>query len=320
MAKAEDLKEKNYQTIRNLLINQEIWTKNDLYEHSLISKSSITTILKELMDCNEINYIGDSFSTGGRKSKQYLYNKDYYHTLKVILSRKESKYLISIEYCNLKNEILETATHTDDIGSISFIQETIAHYKQYPCNLICISIPGVCEQGILTLCDFTLLVGINIINTIQSIINVPVIVENDVNVAAIGLYHKLDVESLAFLYQPDVEYVGCGMMIHHKLYNGATHFAGELRFLPFYNHQQQDEMLHSNPLELLRLQTDTLCCVMNPEVICIASDVLNQTDIENMKLSIPINHQPKIIYVQDIHHYIYDGLYDISIDYYKENM
>ena len=41
------------------------------------------------------------------------------------------------------------------------------------------------------------------------------------------------IKNSAFIYQPAIDYVGCGMIIQGKLYNGFSHFAGELRCLPF---------------------------------------------------------------------------------------
>ena len=63
------------------------------------------------------------------------------------------------------------------------------------------------------------------------------IIENDVNCASIGFYHQYShYQNSALIYQPAVDYVGCGMIIQGKLYNGFSHFAGELRCLPFYDH------------------------------------------------------------------------------------
>ena len=66
------------------------------------------------------------------------------------------------------------------------------------------------------------------------------------------------------------------MIIQGKLYNGFSHFAGELRCLPFYDHLQQERLLKDAPQELLEKQIVTLCCVLNPEAIGICSDVLKR--------------------------------------------
>ena len=112
------------------------------------------------------------------------------------------------------------------------------------------------------------------------------------------------------IYQPAVDYVGCGMIIQGKLYNGFSHFAGELRCLPFYNHLQQERLLKDDPQELLEKQIATLCCVLNPEAIGICSDVLK--DIQISLPTIPLKHQPQIIKINQLYKLIKEGLFQIG--------
>lgn len=109
------------------------------------------------------------------------------------------------------------------------------------------------------------------------------------------------------IYQPAVDYVGCGMIIQGKLYNGFSHFAGELRCLPFYDHLQQERLLKDAPQELLEKQIVTLCCVLNPEAIGICSDVLK--DIQISLPTIPLKHQPQIIKINQLYKLIKEGLF-----------
>ena len=60
-------------------------------------------------------------------------------------------------------------------------------------------------------------------------------------------------QNSALIYQPAVDYVGCVMIIQGKLYNGFSHFAGELRCLPFYDHLQQERLLKDAPQELFEV-------------------------------------------------------------------
>ena len=65
-------------------------------------------------------------------------------------------------------------------------------------------------------------------------------------------------------------------------------------------------------MELLEKQLTTLCCVMNPEIIGICSDVIG--DISDIHLSgIPALHQPQIVDVEDLYPLIESGLYRMSI-------
>ena len=72
----------------------------------------------------------------------------------------------------------------------------------------------------------------SILEILKKEIKQKIIIENDVNCASIGFYHQYShYQNSALIYQTAVDYVGCGMIIQGKLYNGFSHFAGELRCL-----------------------------------------------------------------------------------------
>lgn len=316
MSKIEDLKKKNTDKIKKCFFNGEIWTKNELSDATGISKAGITNILKELLESKEIVFIGEANSTGGRKSKQYQIGKDYFHIGKVILLRKGQEYYFISQSVDLLNQLVIEEKSIFDEGTIDKLIEIIISLlnKDDKITVLCLSVPGICEDGYLSVCDFHDLQGLDLKERLKSFTDIDVIIENDVNVAAIGLSHRLNDSHLALLYQPEVEYVGCGIIINGQLYNGFSHFAGELRYLPFYNHQIQDQMLKENPQELLRLQIETICCVINPKTVCLCSDVICFEDLKTIDFSLPKQHLPRIHIVNDLNEYLYDGLYHIAIN------
>lgn len=109
--------------------------------------------------------------------------------------------------------------------------------KDQEIAVICLSLPGVCDQGMIDLCDFEDFQNKNILEILKKEIKQKIIIENDVNCARIGFYHQYPhYQNSALIYQPAIDYVDCGMIVQGKLYNGFSHFAGELRCLPFYDH------------------------------------------------------------------------------------
>lgn len=313
MAKIADLKKKNSSKIRNCFYNGEIWTKNEIALETGISKAAITNILKELLEEKYIIYLGEAGSTGGRKSKQYQINKDYFHIGKIMLIRRKDHYQIISISCDLLNQTLYEGKVISHQGSLAELQTVVKKMceKDPLLTILCLSIPGICDEGYISVCDFKELEGVQLKTQLLVNEKLNVIIENDVNVASIALSHALHYRNLAFLYQPAAEYVGCGIIIDGQLYNGFSHFAGELRYLPFYDHAFQDQMLKKDPIELLRLQTETVCCVMNPEMVCLCSDV---TALDTLKLHLPAAHQPQLFIVDEMYPYLCDGLYQIVIN------
>ena len=321
MTKIEDLKLKNTNIMKECFLDAQIWTKNALSLKTGISKTATTNILKELLEKQVICYIGEACSTGGIKSKQYHINKDYYHVGRIVLQRKKEQYILSGQSVNLFGQIVVEKDMISHTGSYQELVNLIQHLliNDSSISILCLSIPGICENGYISDCDFEKLRHIDLKEQFTQRYHKKIMIENDVNVAAIGLHHLLAIPHLALLYQPAVEYIGCGLIIAHHLYNGFSHFAGELRYLPFYDHQIQDEMLRNQPQELLRLQIETICCVVNPEMICLCSDVLNKEDMSTIQFHLPLQHIPKIHVLDSLDMYLDEGLYDIAINIQKED-
>ena len=88
MTKVTDLKTNNIHQIRLCFYNGKVITKNELAKQTKLSLAATTNILKYLLERQEIYLAGEAKSTGGRKSKQYVLNKDYYHLLRIILKKE----------------------------------------------------------------------------------------------------------------------------------------------------------------------------------------------------------------------------------------
>ena len=83
------------------------------------------------------------------------------------------------------------------------------------------------HDGIVDVCDFKAFENMDLKAYIQTLYSHQIIIENDVNIASIGfsaLYPNY--QHMVLVYQPLLEYIGCGMIINGTLYDGFTHFAG----------------------------------------------------------------------------------------------
>ena len=239
MSKVNDLKQENEIKIREYLYDGQIWTKNDLAYKTSLSLATITNILQEMLKSREIEYVSDSKSTGGRKSKEYQLYKDYKHLLKIVLKKNKKSYEFIFEIIDLYDQIVYQKNYSSLKGTVEEFLKMLKEVlkKGQEIAVICLSLPGVCDQGMIDLCDFEDFQNKNILEILKKEIKQKIIIENDVNCASIGFYHQYShYQNSALIYQPAVDYVGCGMIIQGKLYNGFSHFAGELRCLPFYDH------------------------------------------------------------------------------------
>ena len=310
LSQTHELKVNNIRAVRKCFSDGNIWTKNELAEACGLSLAGTTNVLQQMLAADEIIYVGDADSTGGRKSKNYILNKDFSHIGTIILEKKDMAQIRSTVY-NLFGEVLDQSER--ELNRIDDLDEQVAAMCADPkVKVLIISLPGVCVNGAVDVCDISFLEGMELISRYEERHGVKVIVENDVNVACIGLAESFpDIAHLAFVYQPAQDYVGCGMIVDHHLHNGFSHFAGELRYLPFYDHGEQDRLLKEDPQSLLEKQILTLAAVINPQVIGYCSDVFEGAI--KVTPSFSTTHMPQLVRIEYIEEKIAEGTFRIGI-------
>ena len=301
MTKITDLKEDNIHQIRQCFYDGEIWTKNKLAQKTGLSLAATTNILQYLLQNNEILLDGKAQSTGGRKSKQYVLNADYQSLGVMILKRDHINYYYAGRIYNLLGKCLGDIRLTGTKGDYNELVRAIdLLLKKKHFDSLVISIPGVSNNGMINICDFEELAQRDLGGLLKDRYQLSIIIENDVNIAGIGFSRQYpQCNNLAFMYQPKVKYIGCSMIINHQLCKGFSNFAGELSYLPFFTHLQQTEMLKKAPDNLLLNQLVSLCCVVNPEIVGISSDVLEDFSGDGMENYLPKEHWPQIVFFED---------------------
>lgn len=313
MTKTEELKVNNCNTVRQCFYCGNVWTRNELAEKTGLSLATTTNIIADLTKEKMIEKVGLARSTGGRKSNQYRINKNYKHIGAMVLQAQEILTIYSYSY-NLANEVVWHQTHRRSHLELKTIIHRIEELlKADPkISLLCISIPGVCQDGIIGECDIECLRDIDLHTIIKKEIGIESVIENDVNVACIGFsYQHPKASHIAFILQPKVNYVGCGLMIHGHLYNGFSHFAGELKYLPIHDKDELKQLKETDPVALMKEQMMGVCAVMDPQVIGYYSECFTNESI--VLDAIPDRHRPVTQEVKEIDSLIENGLYYIGM-------
>ena len=314
----KQLKKFHIQTIKNFFYQEKIGNKNILSEQTGISKTTCTTILKELLEEQFIVQIENNASTGGRPSKQYQLNKDYEHCC-LMYFKSGDQMEIEIEVRNLYSEKISHEKTTFPVCTDEHIYQMTDRVFERDDRIrgIAVSIPGVIDQKRQILsCDSDELKNQNLGRMLGERYGIGVIVENDVNLAVVGCYRGE--ESLAFLYQPKRMYSGCGLMLNHQLYKGSTLFAGEVGYLAGCAGSQPKD--RESAKKILIEQITALICIINPETIVIHSDYdIKAEEIwVELETFIEIRHLPMIRMTEGLDSYIFDGLMEAVVDIRKE--
>jgi predicted NBD/HSP70 family sugar kinase len=296
MAKNEELRKENIHRVRTCFYEGGSWTKNTLAEKTGLSLAGTTNVLQNLMEKGEILYIGDATSTGGRKSKQYELNPEHCHIGTIDCCRKGNRYSYLVQEINLTNEILQSHTIYSEEGSIEDLRKALRWInKDTKIKFLAVSVPGVCSHGVLRECDFPLLAEVDLGRMIQKECGLPYVIENDVNIACISYaHHDPSLQDIALVYQPEAKYIGCGILIHGKLYNGAHHEAGEMKNLGMHEKDEKKE---------LQRVIYSLQAVLDPQQIIWCSDQVKE-------LNDPFHNLTEI---QEIQPLIQKGLHEMAL-------
>lgn len=306
MNKNRELKKDDVNRIRSCFYQTDVLTKQDLRKKTGISSGGITNILQELLEAGEIRRMPDAASTGGRRPKRFQLNPDYAHIGTINCHRNQNRYYFETDIyaCN--------GIHLS--GNCAFYEEGSAeHLKEAGKSLLvsdpririlAISIPGFSQHGIVGLCDFHDLEGKDLKSLMGG--ELPVIIENDVNVACIGFYQERKSQNMALIYQPDAEYSGTGLILNGRLYNGSGHKAGEMRFL--YQSRPAAEL--ADPAEELWREICAVQAVVDPEVIGWSSDITTENELRKYRNGNPL----PLVHIENMKEVIQRGLAAIGRD------
>ena len=305
MAKGHDLKNENLKTVRKCFYYGNTCSAADVIRETGLSHGSVINVIRELLDRGEIKLVEKSGSTVGRKTNYYAVNPEIRSFLTFEVRRTEKGFLILARRINLAGEVTDVYENEIAGRTETYFQEEISTMAdRYPdTDMILVSTPGVCSDGVISVGSSSLDIG----RFITGKYNIPYVIENDVNVAAIGFYAENRSENTAVVYQAAEEIFGCGIIIRGRLYNGFCHAAGELRYIPYDAGNDA-----SDPTGLFRRQILTVAAVVNPEVIGYYSGLSDQ-DLSFDDIDMPEGIRPVFRRIGSLDTYIQKGLLSIGI-------
>lgn len=312
--KADNLKKIHLQKIKDYFYREQKANKSRLSEETGISKTTCTTLLKELVEDGFLHQDSDYQSTGGRPSKGYRLNPDYQHCCLVYL-RQGEPHKIKIQVRDLAGNQRYSVEEEIEQSCIRRLCDLLDQIlgDDPKIGVIATSLPGVINRQYDVLSsDIWELEGKNLHCLIGERYGIPLVAENDVNLAAVG-YHTSE-ESLAFLYQPGVGYSGCGIVLNHQLYRGSTLFAGEVGYLSGCAFMEPEDF--DTARELVVQQLTSLICVLNPAeiVICSCYEFQQEMLLEQLSDTLAPEHLPKLRMESELETYIFEGLMEAAVD------
>lgn len=216
----------------------------------------------------------------------------------------------------------------DDIIKVQFFQN-----KEKPFNAISVALPGVIQDGKLDLPHVhasRIYSKPNQLFDIQKhfeeLTQVPVILENNANCAALGWYQSQEkYQNITLMSQPNGWLTGGqGIIVNGKLVRGAHGIAGEIKYI--INQLQFSSPLNINPYHLDSIKeivTKAILInisILDPEVIVLRCEMLPDTKEvhEELLKYLPEDKIPDIVHIDNFNDYILVGQQYLCHKAYKE--
>ena len=323
-------------------------TQPELAEITNLSLVTVNKTVVVLLEENKIKSNGMKESTGGRKAQTYVYNDELSYYIGLYFEKDAYIGVVSNSIGKIiYKEIYPARAFDYDLmmeDTFSAINQLIVKCENHDIAAIGIGVPGVVHNGIISEIPFIpCWEGEQIGEVLYAKYKLPILLENDVNLAVIGLYrakYKNKVKNMALIY---LEHgIGAGLIINGELYSGHTNFAGELSFLTIdgrgeefmrkkYNGNFEQRIITMNEL-MEDIQTKevkdlllesvvegvlSLVCILNPEIIVIKNRYIKKKDInlmtKKMEEFIKIGNLPKLVCAEDLTEYSIKGVIDMCL-------
>lgn len=302
-ANANLIKEINLNNVRQAMKRVETATKPQLAALTKLSVVTVNSLVKELHDLGEIFEDETVPSNGGRPALTYRYNYDFSLALVVYMKETQGQELISVAVVNLEDHILQKEEYVMPVFDRQQFYDMIEHFLAlYPSiKVIGIGIPGQAVNGEIAVSGRQALMGVRMIEDIETQFGLPVMVENDVNAAISGYCAKLDLDDtqcVLGIYFPMRYPPGMGIYLDGKVFKGKNGMAGEIKFLPMdldWYHEMDKETFVGAVCQIIQ----SVNAVLAPDKIVIYQDMVG-ADIWNSaweayRIQHPMPSYPEVI-------------------------
>ena len=230
------IREMNEKLVLSTIIQQEIISRADISKRTNLNKATVSSIVNNLITKGLISELGMGESSGGRKPIMVTFEGKAGVSLSFDLGPNYISSMLS--YLNgdivIEKTTMSVGTTYEDI--LTTLKELIEFYYNvmpdttYGLIGICIGIHGIVNENQLVFSPFYSFGDFNLKDELESLYNVPVILENEANLSALG--EKKYTTNSSNLISISVKYgIGAGIIINDALFTGVNGYAGEIGHL-----------------------------------------------------------------------------------------
>ena len=317
------IKRVNVALIKDALRQRGTATRRELMESTHLSQPTVNAIIHMLQEENEVVRWGTALSSGGRRAEIYALNYENVCVAAVFaLSDRLDFAVTDARGAILVHGSAPVSPASPYANQLCILIDRLLH--NYPnVRVAGVAIPSVVSDGgeVFAVPQIPRLERTNLYQVLQEYLPIPVVLENDINMRALG-YYRMELarktDLMAYLHLSTG--LGAGVILNGNIHRGCTNFSGEVGYLyggDAYPGGTLEETLVRTPDENLRAKllsrlAMSLICVLNPPFLVLGGSHISAQTAEMVRdaciQQLPKGVMPHVLYAGDETQYLYSGL------------
>ena len=256
----KNIRNKNLSDILQVLRNKGTCSLSELSQNTDGGLTTVKKCVAQAIDYGMAIEGNIAESTGGRKARQYLINREYQYYFIAIVDNNN----LIIKVFDFAINCVEDYQKSFEMNLFfSALNEEIEkQVRKYTIGTIGVSLPCIVKNGVVLDWYYNPeMVGFDIKNKLEEKYKANVVVQNDMKLTALGVFNTDEINSKNIVtMQFGHNGVGMAGIVNGHLIEGSTGFAGEVGYI---NDLRKNIMGVSYPAKIVR----NAIVFLNPEII-----------------------------------------------------
>jgi len=266
-------------------------TRRQLAQRTGLSQPTVNSIVQELEHKGFAQPGSFAASAGGRRPQCYTLYTDHLRAATIrILSKSLEYVVITIDGTVIQRNSWAISGTDTPVTALQSLLGTLLKQDD-SIRVIGIGVPGVVDPGgvLNAIPQIPALEGVSLLNQLERYCNIPIYIENDMNLVALGSVATEPCHATAAdtVFVHIGEGVGAGIVMGGQIISGFSSFAGEIAYMlkPIEADTTPSEAENVETLEYLLKKTNNIAeqaklistmiisiiCLINPPVISFGS-------------------------------------------------
>ena len=308
------IKKVNTGVVIDALKNSPGATQLQISEQTGLSLPTVNKAIRELMHAGKVLCVSDGKSTGGRPAKRYEINQNSGFMACVYVQWDTCEYAVA----NILGEAVSRGRHernpgiswTDELFNV--IDRMLIGAEKRPIKAVAVAVPGTVTSGAVhNIPAIPEWEGIDLKAMLYDRYNCDIIIENDIDAAAVGVSGGRFIERRkTMVFISILNNIGAGIIMDGKPYKSCRNFTGELAYMTLDGGRELggavgaadgllSELLQNRDrmglTQLIARLSVNVCCVIDPDFIVISSPHVQDEDIPAIKCNMARFIKPEFI-------------------------